>query len=138
MSQKALFCVVLAVIGCSGPSGPPLPKVVPVTGKVTLDGKPLANANLEFIPTAGGVEASGKTNAEGVYELAIRANKGTPQGNYKVTIEKRVKPDGSELTEGGGVGEQVLPTKYWERATTELTATVPAEGGTIDFPLTLK
>ncbi|MFN0199719.1 MAG: carboxypeptidase regulatory-like domain-containing protein [Planctomycetaceae bacterium] len=138
MYRLTLICSIVFALGCTGDAGPALPELEPVTGTVTLDGKPLGNADVFFVPVNQGLEAIVKTNAEGVYELEIRGNKGIAAGDYKVTIVKRVKPDGSDIDKGGGLGENLLPPKYSEIPTTELKATVPKGGGKIDFPLTLK
>ncbi|MDA0835771.1 MAG: carboxypeptidase-like regulatory domain-containing protein [Planctomycetota bacterium] len=137
MYRKSIVLCMVLLFGC-GPEGPPLLELEPVTGTVTLDGKPLNNAVVMFIPINEGLESNAKTNDQGVYELEIRGNKGIKAGEYKVTINKRVKPDGSELDPGGGMGENLLPAKYSEMVNTELKATVPKGGGKIDFDLKLK
>jgi hypothetical protein len=55
-----------------------------VTGKVTLDGKPHANAVVSFNSDAG--SATGTTDANGQYELAYTDKKGAPVGHYKVSV----------------------------------------------------
>jgi hypothetical protein len=92
-SRRTLICVcaLLALAGCGGI------KRVPVTGKVTLAGKPLTSGRLGFSPdeakgNSARVACFGKINAEGEYELAtLGVNKadggrGVPPGWYKVTL----------------------------------------------------
>jgi TolA-binding protein len=62
-----------------------------VSGAVTLDGKPLADATVEF-RSAKGVVATGKTNAEGSFVLRSNGNAVVPVGEYRVTISKRGVP----------------------------------------------
>ncbi len=71
----------LASVGCGS-------KAVPVKGAVTLDDKPLANASVLFISQEpGGRDASGFTDADGVFELtSLRPQDGALPGLYKVTI----------------------------------------------------
>jgi uncharacterized membrane protein len=58
-----------------------------VSGVVTLDGKTLPNAAINFYPTESGSPAVGMTDANGRYELAISHSvKGVAPGNYKITI----------------------------------------------------
>lgn len=71
-----------AVAGC-GPKGPELGTV---TGKVTLDGKPVANGLVTFTPQAKGGASVGKTDANGQYELLCLDRKGALIGQHKVTV----------------------------------------------------
>lgn len=57
-----------------------------VTGKVTLDGKPLAGATVEFSPE-GSSPAYGVTDEQGRYKLLFSADqKGAPVGKHRVRI----------------------------------------------------
>ena len=58
-------------------------RTIDVTGLVTLDGMPLADAMVVFTPTAGGTPASGKTDDTGRFELA----NGALLGEYVVDID---------------------------------------------------
>ncbi|MSR60131.1 MAG: carboxypeptidase regulatory-like domain-containing protein [Planctomycetaceae bacterium] len=127
--------------GCGGGVDPKAPKFEPVTGIVTLDDEPLNSADIVFIPTNGQTESSGRANAEGKYTLSIRNHKGAVAGTYKVTISKRVREDGSEFPEDRsnmGIGKEILPFKYVDRANTELTAQVDAGDNEINFDLKSK
>lgn len=115
------------------------PKLVPVQGTVTMDGKPLAGASVMF----GGGVAFGETNASGHYELSQGEKKGIPAGEYKVVIEKWTNPDGSVYKSAGispmeAGAKQEIPARYSHPEQSELKKTVPEAGGTIDFELTSK
>ncbi len=77
--------------GCGGPY-----KTAPVSGRVTLNGKPLANAAVLFQPVATegnnepGPGSSGVTDADGRYSLTLIGNrgKGAVIGKHKVRITK--------------------------------------------------
>src|SRR5262245_25108766 len=82
-----LGCVAVALSGC-GRWG-----AAPVSGKVTLNGKPLANAKVTFQPIGtGGKEAGpasvGETNAAGEYTLTMirKGGAGAVVGKHRVTI----------------------------------------------------
>ena len=69
--------------------------VAPVSGRITLDGKPLANAQVIFQPIAGagknaepGPGSYGKTDADGRYTLETvePAEPGAVVGRHRVTI----------------------------------------------------
>jgi len=133
-------------VGC-GKAGPEAPPLVPVSGTVTLDGKPLANASVTFLPVAGTSGARspyGFTGPDGRYELMYdNEHKGSPEGSFEVVCNKWVMPDGSDFPRDSGqspieVARELLPPNYSQEGMSELKATVPAGGGTIDFELKSK
>ncbi|HVX12531.1 MAG TPA: carboxypeptidase-like regulatory domain-containing protein [Pirellulales bacterium] len=78
---------------------------VPVKGKVTYKGQPLADASISFISTApDGKIAGGLTDAQGMYTLMTlesptkQANGALP-GDYKVTVTKMKKSADVEFQE---------------------------------------
>jgi hypothetical protein len=102
-------------------------KVVPVSGRVTMNQKPLANADVMFTPADGGsndsanLESAGRTDEQGRYSLKmIQANRdGAATGTYKVRIS---------LIERGATIVNRVPKEYNQN--TQLTFTVPDEGTT--------
>jgi len=71
----SLFTAMLA-IGCSGP------KLVPVTGKLTMNGAPIKNVKVEFHPDPDkgtkGPSSYGITDAEGNFTLVSNDKDGAP------------------------------------------------------------
>src|SRR5262245_2216097 len=141
----AVCLALLGALGCG--SGPDLPKHVPVSGAITLDGKGLARARVTFIPTGDtkGFGAQANTDEAGKYSLkGTRGGDGAGPGTYKVVVSKRVMPDGSDVPADDNTppiespAKEKLPLQYSNPGATTLTATVPAAGGTIDFPLKSK
>jgi hypothetical protein len=126
-----------------GGCGDAASKLVPVSGSVTMDGKPLPGAVVTFTPTGTtpGVGGSGLTGQDGAFVLAEgrRAARGVPPGDYKVVITRLLKPDGSPVPadakpiEAGG--NESLPPEYSDPLKTTLKATVRVRGGTFEFPL---
>ena len=143
MCSSDLLTVLLAVCaGCGGRAN--LPDTVPVSGKVTLNGRPLSGASVTFVPTGAtrGDGGFGMTDQDGRYKLRyLRGAAGVPVGQYRVVISKRLMPDGSDAVEGRDVApiespaHEVLPPKYSNEEHSTLSATVPAGGRTIDFSL---
>jgi hypothetical protein len=127
-------CAVLALAGCGGL------KLVPVSGKVTLDGKPLKGGGVSFVPDASkgnnakGFSCTGRINGQGRYELGTSAvkgsdsGKGAPLGWYKVTLVTTL-PGSPEIT---------VNPKYLDAATTPLAVEVVADPkeGAYDLQLT--
>ena len=67
--RSAFPVLLLAVVaGCSKGG----PQIAPVHGRVTLDGRPLANADVMFQPEGAQRASAGRTNLEGRYELAYK------------------------------------------------------------------
>lgn len=100
-----------------------------VTGKVTLDGKPLAGANVNFAPETGR-GSNGKTDGEGRYELTYTIDKqGALVGKHTVRISTRVVDQGT----GKVIRPELVPAKYMQ---TPLTGEVKPGSNQIDLKLT--
>jgi hypothetical protein len=79
-------------------------KVVPVSGKVTLDGKPVPNLTVTFQPVAADSSAGprpaavGSTNDQGEYELTVPdpsgPKKGALVGKHRVAFTRSVPSTG--------------------------------------------
>ena len=129
------FALVLG-LGCG--SG----KFAPVSGTVTMNGKPLAGALVIFSPIAkgGSIDAgpgsSGKTNDKGEYTLTSDMGRtGALVGKHRVSVSL-MNPGIGESDDRRRPGQLVnqVPVRY--NGKTELTYEVPA-GGTdkADFAL---
>jgi hypothetical protein len=109
--------------------------LTPVAGKVTLDGKPLAGADVAVYLTGerpqGYYGSSATTDAEGKFELKTNGtDKGAVPGSYKVTVSHLTNADGSSVVVQEGVDlEQLklqgqvkenIPPKYSDMNQTEL------------------
>src|SRR4051812_10137920 len=86
--QATLFCAVLVLAGC-GRVPPPLTEV---DGTVFLDGKPLPNAAIEFVPelTQFGAEMNSHaiTDDQGHYKLvcAFKEQPGAAVAKHRVLV----------------------------------------------------
>ncbi len=121
-----LTCAVLGLMlaGCGGKDG-----LGRVTGKVTLDGKPLANASIEFVPVDGkGLTSYGRTDTNGeYYMMATRSAKGAAVGKNSVRITTY------EVLDLQTTLPELVPTKY--NTATELEREVKSGSNSIDFEL---
>ncbi|MDR2114801.1 MAG: hypothetical protein LBP87_00310 [Planctomycetaceae bacterium] len=140
-----LFCVIVFVAGCS-PKVSYLP-TEHVQGVVTLDGVPIDDALVTFIPVkADGVAASGYSNTEGIYQLTAvggEPQKGAVTGDYIVTVNKveikMVKTPShypNEPSTETAVQTPILHKNYLNAKTSPLKATVTKGKNKIDLPLT--
>ena len=139
---SAMAGLVLSVSGCGGSNRP---STQPVSGVVTMDGKPVPGATVVFHPvdTAVGVSALGTADGGGRYTLTTYdTGDGAVAAAYKVTVSHVAGDDVSDdvdLDEVGDAydemmaegdtpeGENALPAAYASPATTPEQRTV-AEG----------
>ena len=130
VALSGLFLVV-ALVGCGGK------QVVPVTGVVTLDGEPLADADITFDAIAGGgLIYVAKTDAEGRFSLKAfdSVATGAVAGDYRVSIStaKAVSPTG--VAEDMVFTSERVPAEYRNG---RLRFVVPEQGtNNADFELT--
>src|SRR5262249_17956085 len=136
--------LVLSLPGCS--KGPDQPLV---SGLVTLDDKPLADATIHFFPVPTGPEATAAafgavTDAEGRYKTVAKP------GSYKIVVLKWTRKDGQALDlsvdDPGQLEWQpsaepnspyllVVPSEYARADSTPLTRAIVTGSETIDLPL---
>ena len=137
-----MFCVVFPVSGCGSADSRGTIKVAYVEGEVTLDGKPLENAHVQFFPAdeTEGLPASGYSDVKGVYRLTSLkgdVNVGAVVGKYKVVFDKSQLVFGSKENPMSSV-ERIIrfsPEIYAKVETTPFTATVNRRKNIIPFVL---
>lgn len=131
--MKNTFHIALALsffsltVGCDkGLSG--------VSGRVTLDGKPLPGAHVEFTPLSGR-PSMGKTDTEGHYKLEYSTSKsGVEPGEHTVRIGT-YEEESFDMKTGEPVAEiaEIVPQKY--NSETTLTEQVKPGKNSINFKL---
>ena len=121
------------ILGCG--SGTTL---APVSGRVTMNGKPQEGASVNFEPQSSGEKKSleaplnsvGKTDEKGEYSLeTIKGHKGALVGKHKVYISlHKVQPGSGDerVPRGGWPKKDLVPIRYNEKS--ELTIDVPSGG----------
>lgn len=136
-SAAALTGLLALAAGCGGSAG-----LVPVSGTVRLDGQPLAQASLRFVPDGDARTHWGTalTGADGKYRvMGPQGQDGLAPGPYKVTVSRLLRKDGtpppanvppieSDATES-------LPAIYSHPDRTTLKVTVEP-GKSVDLDLT--
>lgn len=149
--MNKLLTLMVAALSCAlllpGCGGKKTLKTEGVTGTVTLDGTPLAQCFVYFVPDGtDGNQAVGVTNDAGQYALQTSqgaAGAGTTPGNYKVFFSHEVVVQPAETnSDNEVVKEEVtksdLPEKYLKAETSGFTANVVKGDNTFDFALTSK
>lgn len=142
MWWPALVCWTILFVGC----GPRLPVTHPVSGRLTLDGQPLANATIIFDPKSERPIAqrhAGRTrsHADGTYTLStFREGDGAAVGRYAVAVlpaqplVSDAPPDAAVARSSGMV--QAFPERYLSPATSGIVMDVEPTANVIDITLT--
>lgn len=81
--RVGLVLAALAIGGCSRGLD-----LAPATGRVSLDGKPVTDASVMYLPANGGPVATGSTDSQGAFELHTTNEAGALVGRHRVTISK--------------------------------------------------
>jgi len=143
-SRLSLLAALVVVAGCS--KGPY--EVAPVSGRVTLDGQPVAKVAVMFQPVATegninpGPGSYGITDAEGRYTLKLigKESRGAVVGKHKVKIENYTEPGDTSYDGPRKVQKPAnpIPTRY--NAGEAILSFEVTSSGTdqADFPLTTK
>lgn len=138
MDTRALVGALFVLGGCLL-SGCGSSRDAAVHGAVTLDGKPLANANgeVQFHSLGGGGTAYGRLDAAGNYELQTGTDTGLDPGEYKVTVVGR-EPFPENLPTGTTppIPKRITPELYGSLESTPFTFTVKEGDNAIDLAMT--
>jgi hypothetical protein len=105
------------------------PRPIPVSGTVTLDGKPLIGAQVTFFPIEpidpSGRSAGGQTDGTGGFRLAS----GAFQGSYGVSVINGFNQPPAPIG-------RIVPVRYQNTATSGLAAEVTRGPNDFTFNLT--
>jgi hypothetical protein len=115
--------------------------LAPVEGVVTLDGAPVTEAGVMFVPNDSslGPPATGVTDAEGWFSLVTANRTGALVGDHRVVISK---DEVITIPQRRGLPiyrtRYLLPPKYGSVDTSGLTATVIDDDNEFEFKLSAK
>src|SRR5689334_16814315 len=129
---STLYLLAAAILGLmAGCNSEKVPRLGKVTGTVTLDGQPVADARVSFEGANPGEPPSiGKTDASGNYELYYsRGHKGATIGEHPVIIST-YEPANDDNPQ---VKKETIPIKY--NGKSELKSAVKRGTNKIDFEL---
>jgi len=140
MNRFHCLLQVVLLAGCTGS------RTSPVEGDVRLDGKPLPNASIHFVPQGTGRDATGTTDQNGHFVMStFNPKDGVVAGEYKIVISP---PAGSAEPTRYASAEEAMaaaaksppktdtsfPQEYTRADQTPLSQKVPVEGQlTIDL-----
>ena len=121
----------LALVGCAQSN------TIKVTGTVTLDGKPVDQAEVTFQPAEGRI-ATGVTDSQGRFELSTNSpGDGAVPGDHKVTISQYYSAGNPPPMMPGSQIPSRFPQKYGDPSQSPFTAKV-LRGGKNDFQFDMK
>jgi len=127
--RTGLLALASLLTGCGGEM-----KVAPVSGVVTLDGKPLDRASVVFKPEAGGRPSFGVTDEQGRFTLAYSMDEdGAEVGSATVTVSTKLQAEGA--AENAPRGAERVPVRYAKKP---LRVTVEAKANQMELGLTTK
>jgi hypothetical protein len=92
------------LVGCSSGDDTDQYTLVPVSGTVTHNGKPLEGANLTFTPDPSNPEQTpggDVTGPTGNYKAMYRGRSGLAAGKYRVLVSKTILPPGMKPSAEG-------------------------------------
>jgi len=109
MQLRRLFILAVAgLFGCGGSDGPDVGRV---RGKVTFDGKPVSQAQIQFVPKGPGRTSTATADAEGNYDLLYDSERmGALVGKHTVRVITAVPPeydDKGKVIKGTGEPERI-------------------------------
>jgi hypothetical protein len=137
---RPYLCIILlggcmgTLLGCGDSSS----KLVPVSGKVTVDGQPLTTGSVSFRPEKGvsAQEPGGEIDEDGTYTLYTDGKQGAPPGRYRVLV---VAVDPNDLKKKFPYGKRTsfVNPKYSDLKKTDLVVEVKqsAAPGAYDLKL---
>jgi hypothetical protein len=137
----------LLLIGAAGCGNS---RTSPVEGVVFLDGQPLANASVHFVPNETGRDATGTTNERGEFVMStFNPRDGVVPGSYKVVISPAVGEADTRRYESAAdamaaasqatpAPKSTFPQKYTLASETPLTQEVPIGKDKLRLELTSK
>jgi type IV secretory pathway TrbL component len=118
--------------GCSGGG----PETHTVTGIITHNGTPVANAQVGFVPASESADykpAFGQTNDQGEFALKTYLSPGNEAngamaGKFKVTVQSGYPQDKIVTYEDLAASKGTIPSKYADASTTAFEAEVTESG----------
>ncbi|QDS90256.1 hypothetical protein EC9_44630 [Rosistilla ulvae] len=140
MFRHTFYCLLVTLglatfSGCErGPlENPNWPQRYPAAGTVSYQGKPIEGADVTFTNTTAGSTGTGKTDADGKFQLTTYVeNDGVVAGEHIVAIRRVDVVDNTpadvDLSAGGEAVPPtitwIIPEKYSNSAKSGLTATI--------------
>lgn len=112
---------VLASVGCTNTG----PQTITIQGTVTLDGAPLPEGQVVFIPTSPALGAAGGAIADGVFTVTTYKGPHTVEVHAEKQLTRPVPPGAPP--EAGITFVSIIPNRYNEKTTLTFDVQSPAD-----------
>lgn len=120
-----------AIVGCSNS------ELVPLTGKVTLDGAPLPIAIITFMNVSNGPSGYGSMEGNGEYFAKTGSQSGLMPGDYRISVVAYQPEKVVDRTHAKPM-KVIAPERYANPETSGFRYTLKPSGGNFDMELTSK
>jgi hypothetical protein len=147
MNARLTIATLAGLVLCAGCGGDGIRRVS-VDGRLTVQGQPLGDTIVQFIPQAGvpGPGGVGHSDTGGRFTLigSRLGAAGVAPGRYRVALVRLVAADGTPVSPETGESDapgirNTIPAPYTAAETTPLEVEVPGRGGVVavDLPVPL-
>jgi len=133
----ATTLLLLLIAGCSGQS------FAPVEGTLSMNGRPLANVQVEFQPEANGPRSTGFTDQDGKFQLTTESQRpGAVVGMHRVVLydtqiyDDKPPPGQKKERDIVPIRPARFPARYSEVAKTPLKKEVQSSPNSIELEVT--
>ncbi len=109
--------MLLGLLSGCGNSGP---KLVPVSGRITIDGQPLPRGSISLRAESTWDQPTGSIDADGKYVVYTKGRAGAPPGRYRVVVFATEAAHDAEGKAHPGLPVSIVPALYNDPATTPL------------------
>ena len=110
--------------------------LIPVSGKVTMDGKLLTTGgSVSYRESTGLIQPTGQIESDGTYTLVHNRQVGAPPGSYRVVVFAWEPKE--ETARHGGLPRLIINQKYTNPSTTPLRVEVKENASPGDYDLTV-
>jgi hypothetical protein len=128
-----LLC--LSLPGCGGDNL----DLLPVSGRVFYDGRPLTTGSVSFHPVgATGHVPTGVIDKEGRYSLSTAYQPGAPPGRYKVIIHATEPVEQAPGKASPGLPKSIIPDRYNQETSSPFTLEVKPDAAEDAYDLRLE